>query len=93
MLVIDNVMVFYTSAPANGDLTRQFSAYFTYIPVWHRYFSSNSSNCLQTPGSCPCLDNRVPCVKQGDTLESMPGEVSSWFSNELFKVRPGLPKT
>ena len=87
MYVIDNVMVFYTGAPANGDSRRGFASYFSYTPVWQRYFSGNSSNCLQTPGSCPCLDRREPCVKQGDTLESMP-QITSWYSNELFKVGP-----
>ena len=89
MFIVDGVMAFYTSG-SNGDPKRGFAGYLSYTPVWQRYLSGNSSNCIQSAGSCPCLDQGAPCVKQGNRLQNMPDEVSSWYSNELFKVSSTL---
>ena len=89
MFIVDGVMAFYTSG-SNGDPKRGFAAHLINTPVWQRYLSGNSSNCMQNAGSCPCLDQGAPCVKQGDRLQNMPDKVPSWYYKEFFKVSSTL---
>jgi hypothetical protein len=87
MFVVDNVMAFYTTAGSNADPRRGFGSYLSYTPVWQKYLAGNSSSCIESPGSCPCLDKAEPCVKQGDALVSLPdGSSMSWYATESFKV-------
>jgi len=87
-LIVDGVMAFYTSGRGAADPKRAIAGYLSSAPVWQRYLSGNSSNCIQqSAGSCPCLDQGAPCVKQGDALQNMPDKVSSWYFQEVFKVQ------
>jgi hypothetical protein len=89
MLVVDGVMAFYTSPGPRKpvDQRKGMASHYYLTPVWQQYAIGNSSNCVQTPGTCPCLDLRVPCPKQGDRLQSMPGNVPSWYMGEYLRVR------
>lgn len=90
MFIVDGVMAFYSSAGSvaaspNGQ-AKGWSSHYAKAPVWQQYLIGNSSNCIQN-GNCPCLDRGNPCVKQGDTLASMPDDQASWYMAQSQKVR------